>query len=100
MAERFQNLSVSTLTIARMDITDQTPPAELNMLVGPLPLILLVPAAEKRPPWLFYSGVGKIQAMMKWVEAHASLPFALPELPHLKDSDKLLYKQQVSYRHV
>eukprot|EP01041_Mallomonas_annulata_P016134 gene16134-33854_t len=98
MADRFANLSIPTLTVARMDVTDASPPAELNMLVGPLPLVLLVPAAEKRAPWQFYSGVGKIGPIMKWVQKFASFPFELPELPHLKESDRILYKQQIRER--
>ena len=100
MAERFSNLSIPTLVVARMDVTDEVPPKELSLLVAPLPLIVLFPAAEKRPPWLFYSGVGKIQPMMKWVHQHVTHSFELPELPHLKDSDKILYKQQVRRFHM
>ncbi len=96
MADRFQNLSIPSLVIARMDVTDAAPPAHLNLLVGPLPILVLLPALEKRPPWQFYSGVGKIQEIMKWVHRHASIPFDLPDLPHLKESDRILYKKQVS----
>lgn len=98
MAERFKAMAIPTLVVARMDCTEESPPAELNLLVGPLPLLLLFPASEKHRPWLFYSGVGKVQQMMKWVHRHVSLPFPLPDLPHLKESDRVLYKQQIRER--
>jgi len=43
MAERFKDLNIPSLTIARMDVTEETPPSELNLIVGALPLILLLP---------------------------------------------------------
>jgi len=98
MAQRFQNLSIPSLLITRMDVTHEAPPAHLNLLVGPLPILILFPASEKRPPWLFYTGIGKVQQIMKWVHQHASIPFHLPDLPHLSESDRVLYKKQIRER--
>ena len=33
--------------------------------------VVLLPAHDKRPPFRFYSGLGKVQPMMKWVQARA-----------------------------
>jgi thiol-disulfide isomerase/thioredoxin len=99
MADRFMEMGVPSLVIARMDVSSESPPAELNLMVGDLPLLVMLPAGpDKRPPWTFYSGVGKIQEMMKWVHAQVSVPFALENLPHLSEVDKQRYKDQVRER--
>ena len=36
-----------------------------------------------------------MQTMMKWVQQYASIPFELPNLPHLEEKDRVLYKEQV-----
>ena len=98
MAHRFKELAISSLVVAQMDITNETPPAHLNMVNGELPILLMVPANNKQPPFTYYSGVGKVQAMMKWVESFASIPFELPNLPHLSEKDRIAYKEQVRER--
>jgi thiol-disulfide isomerase/thioredoxin len=99
MAERFvKDLKIPSLLIARMDVGEEVPPAQLNMINGPLPLLLIIPANMKYPPWSYYSGVGKIQPMMKWVHEHVSIPFDLENLPHLSEKDKIAYKEQVRER--
>lgn len=98
MAERFQALQIPSLLVAQMDVTDDAPPAHLNMLVGAFPLLLMVPAQAKYPPWNYFSGVGKVQPMMKWVQKHSSIPFDLPNLPHLTEKDRIAYKEQVRQR--
>lgn len=46
----------------------------------------------------FFSGVGKVGPMMRWLQAHASISFNLPVLPHLADEDKPLFREQVKKR--
>jgi hypothetical protein len=98
MAQRFVDLNISSLVVARMDVTDDAPPAKLNLLQHALPVVVFLSAEDKNPPWLYYSGVGKVQTMMKWVEKYASIPFTLPNLPHLSESDRVAYKTQVRER--
>ncbi len=100
MAERFKAMQIPSLMVARMDVSHETPPAHLNLIVGPLPLMVMIPADSKHPPWTFFSGVGKVQAMMKWVHAQSSIPFELPNLPHLSEKDRIAYKTQVREREV
>jgi hypothetical protein len=95
MAQRFSELGIKSLIVGRMDVTDETPPPELGFLAHPLPLMVLVPSDDKSAPWKFYSGVGKVQPMMKWVQSHAGIPFDLPNLPHLSEADRVAYKEQV-----
>ena len=70
MAERFASLKIPSLVIARFDVTKETPPLD-GLIAGPLPVVVLLPAHDKRPPFRFYSGLGKVQPMMKWVRPRA-----------------------------
>ena len=59
MAERFASLKIPSLVIARFDVTKETPPLD-GLIAGPLPVIVLLPAHDKRPPLplLFRIGQG------------------------------------------
>ena len=98
MAERFAQLAIPSLLIARMDITKEAPPPEMGLLVGKLPLMVMLPAGNKHPPWVFFSGVGKMQSMMKWVQQNAAVRFELPNLPHLTEEEAQRFKEQVRER--
>ena len=56
MAKRFKALSIDSLVIARMDLTDASPPPGLNLVSGSLPLVIMFPAGQKIAPWTYYSG--------------------------------------------
>ena len=43
----------------------------------------------------YFSGLGKTLPMMLWAQEEASIKFHLPDLPHLSESDRPLYKEQV-----
>ena len=90
MAARFQQLNLTSLVIAHMDVADEAPPAHLQLLTGKLPIMVIVTAQAKHPPWSFFSGVGKIATMIKWVHSHVSVPFVLENLPHLSEKDKVV----------
>lgn len=98
MAERFSELAIPSLVISRMDVTSEAPHSDLGLMVGKLPLLVMMPAGMKYPPWIFYSGVGKMQMMMKWVQHNAALSFELPNLPHLNEEDVVRFKEQVRER--
>jgi thioredoxin-like negative regulator of GroEL len=107
MAERFSVLNIPSLVVARMDVTDDSPPAHLNLMTSELPIIVLLQATANIPgssgggktaPWVFFSGIGKVQTLMKWVQKHAAVPFELPNLPHLNDEQVGMYKEQVRQR--
>lgn len=100
MADRFEAMGVRNLTIARMDVSHESPPKDMNLMVGTLPILAMIPATDKLPPWTFYSGISKVQQMMKWVHQQASIPFELENLPHLSEVDKQRYKDQVREREV
>ena len=56
MAKRFKALSINSLVIARMDLTEASPPPTLNLVSGSLPLVIMFPAGQKMAPWTYYSG--------------------------------------------
>jgi hypothetical protein len=97
MAERFASLKIPSLLIARFDVTKDTPPLD-GLIAGPLPVVVLLPAHDKRPPFRFYSGLGKVQPMMKWIQSSSDIAFDLPELCHLDPSEIEAYKHQVTER--
>ena len=45
-----------------------------------------------------YLGVGKVGPLMKWAQEHSSTHFELPNMPHLNNEQKVLFKQQVRER--
>jgi hypothetical protein len=98
MAERFADMNLDSLIIAQMDITDESPPGHLNLVDGKLPIVAMLPAYAKHPPWTFFSGYGKVQEMMKWVHSQSTVQFELPNLPHLTPEQRVLYKEQIRER--
>lgn len=52
----------------------------------------------KFPTQFIYSGVGKVGPMMKWAQEHSFTHFELPNMPHLDEEQKVLFKQQVRER--
>ena len=51
MANSFLEQGVTSLVVTRMDITNESPPPELNLVNGPLPLVIMLPAVAKHAPW-------------------------------------------------
>lgn len=99
LAERFHDMGASeTLLVARFDASDAHPPVGGLATAGELPVLVLFPAREKRPPWRFFSGVAKVQPMMRWVAENADRSIDLPDLGHLPPEDRPLYRQQVEDR--
>mmetsp|Transcript_31601 Transcript_31601/g.108680 ORF Transcript_31601/g.108680 Transcript_31601/m.108680 type:complete len:319 (-) Transcript_31601:107-1063(-) len=99
LAERFADFGLPALVVARFDASDVLPPLEGHALgAAELPTLLMLPATRKRPPFIFYSGISKVQPMMRWVQQVAAVPFHLPELCHLTPEDRDLYKMQVAER--
>lgn len=46
----------------------------------------------------FFSGVGKVGPLMRWLQEYSSTPFELPALPHLSEADKPLFRKQLRER--
>jgi hypothetical protein len=50
VAERFAQLGVTSVTVARMDVTAAAPLQAHAILLPRLPALLLLPAGDKAPP--------------------------------------------------
>jgi hypothetical protein len=87
-----------SLVVARMDVTDESPPGDLGFRLTTLPSLVILPAKDKSQPYRYFSGVAKVLELMQWVEAEASTPLNLPPLAHLRESDRVAYKEQVAER--
>ncbi|CAN0095020.1 unnamed protein product, partial [Scytosiphon promiscuus] len=99
VAERFVDLGISSVLIAAMDVTSETPPPEVAITLPVLPAIVLLPGDDKRAPFSrFFSGIGKVGPLMRWLQQHSSTSFELPALPHLHEADKPLFRKQVRER--
>ncbi|CBJ33285.1 conserved unknown protein [Ectocarpus siliculosus] len=98
VGERFLDLDIPSVLIAAMDVTLETPPPEVAMTLPTLPAIVLLPGDDKEAPFRFFSGVGKVGPLMRWLQEHSSTPFELPALPHLSEEDKPLFRKQVRER--
>ena len=97
VADRFHDLAISSLLVARFDATRTLPPLNQGWLTNAqLPLLLFLPANNKDPPFRAYSGISKVQPIMRWAQDSASIPFDLPDLCHLSDHERILYKEQVT----
>lgn len=53
VGERFQDLDISSVLIAAMDVTNESPPPELPITFATLPTIVLLTADDKRPPYRY-----------------------------------------------
>lgn len=94
LALRFEQLAIPSVTISRFDLANEPPP--LSMDISQLPVMVLLRAYNKRPPFLFYSGVAKVRPMMDWIKDHAGISFEWPfELPQFNEYEKELYKSQL-----
>lgn len=100
VAERFDEEGIDSLVVGRFDTTKTAsiPGLEsLDVAFDRLPTILFLPAFAKRaPPYVFYSGVSKVQPIMRWAQQVAAISFDLPDLCHLSPEDRILYKEQVT----
>ena len=95
---RFRELGIKSLVVARMDVTDESPPPFLKLQLPSLPSLVMFPAKDKGPPFRFFSGIAKVLEMMKWAHSEASVIFELPDHAHLNPADVVEFKIQVAER--
>ncbi|GMH71087.1 hypothetical protein TrRE_jg11127 [Triparma retinervis] len=109
VALRFAELGLgSKVVVTRLDLGSEewggggklTKPDYLpGVELGKLPVVMLLPAGRKDgTPYLYYTGIGKVLPMMRWVEENSGTEFELEELAHLNDEEKVRYKEQIVVR--
>lgn len=90
--ERFTELDINTIEVARLDTGLHTPPT--NFQFYEVPSLVLFPAFSKEPPWITFRRKWKVQNIMWWIMDHASRKFKLPKLPHLDEIETDAYWEQ------
>ena len=100
VALRFWEMGLSgRVQACRMEVTPELGRLMPGVEVGSLPVVVLLGGGEEPgPPYMYYTGVGKPQPLMKWVEENAEGVGPLGELPHLNDEEKGRYKEQIVAR--
>jgi hypothetical protein len=81
MAKRFKELEFPNVRLYMIDVARESVPKGIKM--DKLPGIFLFPAFHKTPPYIQFTGEGKVLPMMFFIEKYADIKFELPELPHL-----------------
>jgi len=66
--------------------------------LGKLPVVTMLPAGRKDTLYLYYTGIGKVLPMMRWIEENGNTGVVLEELAHLNDEEKGRYKEQIVVR--
>ena len=91
-------MKIKSVVIARFDLGDEPAPSIMNAQLNAnnrLPMMVLFQAFNKSPPFQVYSGVGKVQPIMQWIEQNAGVRFQLPQLAQFDNLDKKKFKEQV-----
>ncbi|KAL1525168.1 hypothetical protein AB1Y20_020039 [Prymnesium parvum] len=97
VAERFAELHVDSVLVARLDVSRHPLPPHLKSVqLHSLPIILALPARRKDPPFAQFDGNARPKEMMYFLQRHASHPFELPPNPHLTREQHAMWKDQVA----
>eukprot|EP00927_Polykrikos_kofoidii_P009232 TRINITY_DN13832_c2_g1_i1.p1 TRINITY_DN13832_c2_g1~~TRINITY_DN13832_c2_g1_i1.p1 ORF type:complete len:836 (-),score=145.35 TRINITY_DN13832_c2_g1_i1:85-2493(-) len=91
-AERFEELSIRTAKVVRLDMARFSAPTQIQ--ISEIPSVVMFPAFSKDPPHQVFRGKFKVQHIMWWIQDRASLKFSLPELPHLDEIEAKAYWEQ------
>ena len=97
LAGRVAEMGVnSTLTIARLDVFRHQLPAHLkDVQLHSLPLLLMLPARRKEPPFRLFHGRAKTKELLYFAREHATHRFELPPNPHLSREQQDAWVEQV-----
>lgn len=92
MAQRFAELEFPNVKVFRLDVAVESVPKHIK--IDSLPAIYFFPAFHKQPPYIHYTGMGKVLPLMFFIEKYADIRFELPELPHLHPNQISAYYEQ------
>ncbi|GMI29651.1 hypothetical protein TeGR_g14379 [Tetraparma gracilis] len=97
--------SATSVAVARVDLDEPEWSAGggggggrivARLELGTLPVVALFGAPGQGDAPLYYTGLGKTEEMMEWVGRVLGL--ALGELPHLTETEKMVYREQLGLR--
>lgn len=95
-ASRLSELGVRTVQPCRLDLATHALPPSLPVPLHTLPVILMLPAADKQPPFRYLEGDMKPKRLLYFAQHHATHRFELPENPHLDREQNVMWHEQVS----
>ena len=97
VALRFAELGYETICVARLDVSRFALPPSLGFInLDSLPIVLLLPARNKKPPWQIFTGKAAAYELMYFVARHANSKIALPPNPHLNRDEHQQWKVQIA----
>ncbi|KAG8460335.1 hypothetical protein KFE25_011826 [Diacronema lutheri] len=94
-AARLHELGVRTVAPCRLDLATHALPPSLPVPLHGLPIVLMLPAADKQPPFRFLEGEMKPKRLLYFAQHHATHRFELPENPHLDREQNAMWHEQV-----
>jgi len=71
-------------------------PPSLPLPLDSLPLVAMLPAADKEPPFRLLEGELRPRRLMYFAQHHATHKFRLPENPHLDREQNRMWHEQVA----
>jgi len=96
VARRFHELKINSVIVATLDAQKVPIPQTAHLSLQSLPAIYLIPAKNKLPPYVMFTGKLKPRYLMHFVEKHASIKFQLPDLPHLTAAQQVDFHKQLA----
>lgn len=96
LAKRFKEMreEIPKVRVYMFDVSTQSVPKNVKM--EKLPAIFVFPAFHKKPPYIQFTGDGKVLPIMFFIQKYSDIQFELPELPHLSPDQVDEYWKQVS----
>jgi hypothetical protein len=95
-ADRLAALGVESMRACRLDLARHALPPSMPLVLQALPMVLALPAADKRPPFKLFEGELKPRRLLYFAQRHATHRFELPENPHLTREQNVLWHEQVN----
>ena len=84
------------VTVARLDVWRHQLPEELKgVQLTSLPLLLMLPARRKEPPFSMFHGRARTKELLLFAQQHATHRFELPPNPHLTREQQAAWIEQV-----
>ena len=96
LAGRLAELGVGHVMVARLDVWRHQLPTELKgVQLHSLPLLLMLPARRKEPPFSMFHGRARTKELLFFTQQHATHRFELPPNPHLTREQQAAWIEQV-----
>jgi hypothetical protein len=95
-SDQFIAMGIETMVVAKFDVEKYVLPPHVPLQYTTLPAVAFFPAKDKELPYIYFTGRGKAQYIMRFAEEHASYKFELPEDPHLTPEQRVMKQEQLA----